>query len=342
VLAYDPAPGQFVNHPQFNDPARALGPPVGGGTAAPGNLKQVSLGGFGGFIVLGFDSPVLDLPPTAAEGRNPRGLDLIIFGNAFWAQGNPQTRFAEPATIEVSADANGNGLPDDPWYLIPGSHLAAPLAPTEQLWDDAVADPTHPPASAGWIPAGATGTWATRAFALPPLLFAAGGIVPNPAGPDSPTEGLFGYADCSPTMALPPGIEPERFYTRPDDPFTVGITPGSGGGDAVDIAWAVDPATGAPAGLAAIDFVRITTAVNLVHPLLGEVSAEVGGVARVIVPPRSDWNDDGRIEPQDVAAMVNDWFADLAAGTTRADFDGDGAVTPADIAAFVAAWFAGT
>ncbi|MCP4248931.1 MAG: hypothetical protein GY778_17960, partial [bacterium] len=36
VIAYDPAPGQFVNVPEFDDPARALGPPQGGGTASPG------------------------------------------------------------------------------------------------------------------------------------------------------------------------------------------------------------------------------------------------------------------------------------------------------------------
>ena len=32
VIAYDPAPGQFVQNPQFNDPTRAVGPPIDSGT----------------------------------------------------------------------------------------------------------------------------------------------------------------------------------------------------------------------------------------------------------------------------------------------------------------------
>jgi choice-of-anchor B domain-containing protein len=53
---------------------------------------------------------------------------------------------------------------------------------------------------------------------------------------------------------------------------------------------------------------------------------------------RADWDHNGLVTPADVAAFVNAWFQDLAAGTFAADFDGIGGVNPADVAAFVAAW----
>ncbi|MFQ5492135.1 MAG: hypothetical protein ACE5GE_15570, partial [Phycisphaerae bacterium] len=71
VVEFAPAPGQFVQNAQFDDPTRALGPPVGGGEAAADNTSVVSLGGFGGYIVLGFDHTVTD------DAANPWGVDAI-------------------------------------------------------------------------------------------------------------------------------------------------------------------------------------------------------------------------------------------------------------------------
>src|SRR6185369_5373971 len=66
VLDYAPAPGQFVQNPQYNDPTRALGPPgTMGGLTAGDNTKAVTLGGFGGTITLGFDHSIWHNP------RNP-------------------------------------------------------------------------------------------------------------------------------------------------------------------------------------------------------------------------------------------------------------------------------
>ncbi len=288
VLDYDPAPGQFVRHPAFSDPASALGPPVGGGTLDGDDTKVVTLGGFGGSITLGFDRRVMDDP------KNPMGLDFIVFGNAFWVGGDPSRRWAEPATVEISLDANGNGIPDDPWFVIPGSHLALPPAVhlDWQTWDDDIADPTWPPHQASWLPFGASGTWTTWAYRPPPAVFEGSSpVLDNPNGPWATVEGVWGYADLSPTLVLgdmngdnavdDPAVTAERFYTVPDDPFEVGVTPGSGGGDAFDIAWAVDPATGQPAMLPGFDFIRITTACNVVRAPFGESSAEIGGVAIV-------------------------------------------------------------
>lgn len=347
VLEYRPAPGQFVQNPQYNDPTRALGAPVGGGTLAQDNSKVVSLGGFGGSITLKFDHTVMDDP------RNPFGMDAIVFGNAIWAGSDASRRFAEAGVIEISRDVNGNGLPDDPWYVIPGTHIGKTSPPlhqvTTQYWDDDVGDPTYPPANPLWLPAGQQGQWATQAMLLPGPVFN-GPVVANPLGAGATAEGVYGYADTSPTLVLgdmdgdnvvdDPWITPEEFYTRPDDPRVVGITPGSGGGDAFDIAWAVDPATGVPAGLDGFDFIRITNGVNRVNGILGEMSPEISGVADVR-PVLSDFNGDGKVDSADISAFLAAWLT-AAGGVPNpdVDFNGDGAVTSADISAFLTAWLA--
>lgn len=284
VVEYAPAPGQFVNDPNFNDPERALGPPSSGGTYAPNNESVVTLGGFGGFIVLGFDHTVLDEP------LNPLGLDAIVFSNAYWVGGNPDRHWAECATIEISRDVNANGLADDEWFLIPGSHLAPPLSLTPHNWG---------------------GGLITYAYRLPASPFEAL-VVENPdAGTEY--EGIFGYAEYSPSLFLGDldgddeiddhEIAAEDFYTVPDDPFEVGMTPGSGGGDAFDIAWAVNPETGEPANLDGFDFIRITTSVDFFHPTLGEKSSEIDAVADVKADPHGDADSDGDIDLADVAAL---------------------------------------
>jgi len=286
VIEYRPAPGQFVQDNALNDPRAALGPPTGNGTADGDNSKAVTLGGFGGSLTLGFDHTILDDP------KNPHGLDCIVFGNAFWVGNNPNRRWGEPATIEISLDSNHNSIADDPWYLIPGSHI--PDSQTQQqtqTWDDDVNDPTFPPEFSWWVPPGQTGIWQTLGWRLPVDPFESSIVLDNPNGPFATEEGIWGYADCSPVLLLgdmnsdniidDPNIAPEDFYTIPDDPFLVGIDAGSGGGDAFDIRWAVDPGTGLPVALPGFDFIRFTNATNVIFGPLGERSAEIAGVTDV-------------------------------------------------------------
>jgi hypothetical protein len=261
----------------------------------PDNSKCVTLGGFGGSITLAFDHTVMD------DACNPMGLDFIVFGNAAWVGGDPARRWAECATVEIALDANGNGEADDPWFLVPGSAPAG--ARREQAWDNNAGTPA-PPMNVAWYPAapafpGWPAMYTTSAHELgasvaPPVV--------NGAGAGG-AQGVWGYADATPTLLLGdmsgatgaeghdnrldqpedrPGMAAEVFYTAPTGPAVVGIAPGSGGGDGFDIAWAIDAASGAPAGLPGFDFVRITTAIDVVLPGgLGEVSAEISGVADV-------------------------------------------------------------
>lgn len=253
IIDYSPAPGQFTNDPRYNDPLRALGAPIGGGTLTPDLSKLVTLGGFGGSITLGFSRTIWDSP------NHELGLDFIVFGNASWLVGLPSVRFAEAAVVEVSCDVNRNGVADDPWFVIPGSHITDPES---QRRNGHFILPDEP-------------------FGHPPIVNA------NTDG----SEAFWGYADMNPVLLLgdldgdniidDPTMRPEDFYTVPDDPRREGVTAGSGGGDGFDIAWAVHPLTGKPANLAGIDFVRITNAVDSINGQFGEVSAEIGAVAAV-------------------------------------------------------------
>ena len=63
---------------------------------------MVSLGGFGGYIVVGFDHSI-----QASGGYG--GYDFSITGNQFSGS-------SEPGVVWVMPDENGNGEPDDgPW-----------------------------------------------------------------------------------------------------------------------------------------------------------------------------------------------------------------------------------
>ncbi len=299
VIDFQPAPGQFVNDPLFNDPAAAIGWPIGMDPNIPSNESLVSLGGFGGSLTLAFDHTVLDDP------ANPFGLDAIVYSNALWVSGNPNRKWAECGVIEISRDTNANELADDPWYLIPGSHIHFEPSQYEwQTWDDNVLDPNYPPLDESWIPPGQSGTWTTEGYHLPPAIFDAI-IVENPNGPEAETEAIFGYADFSPTVGLPILAAPNGFYTRPDNPYKVGITPGAGGGDGFDIAWAVDATTWQPANLDGFDFIRITVGVNFVsfNPPLGELSTEIDAVTDVAEGQFGDVANDGDIDGDDFAQM---------------------------------------
>ena len=86
----------------------------------------VTLGGWGGYIVVGFDHTI-----TNVAGQR----DFRVLGNAFYSSSNKEAFEAgscEPGIIMVAYDANHNGRPDeDEWYEIAGS---AHVDPTQEPW----------------------------------------------------------------------------------------------------------------------------------------------------------------------------------------------------------------
>lgn len=115
VFEWVPAPGQFIGE-------TVVGGMTGNETTLEAanawaerrleNSYYVSLGGFGGYIIVGFDHSI-----AKKEGS----YDFSITGNAFL---NVQTGAGgsnEPGIVYVMQDVNGNGLPDDEWYELRGS-----------------------------------------------------------------------------------------------------------------------------------------------------------------------------------------------------------------------------
>lgn len=113
VIELLPAPGQFTN--QIVDSSVLINVSQGSGTSSiPATQGLVSLGSFGGYVILGFDQPIKNDP------RNPYGVDFTVAGNAFTAA--VKGVWTEPGSVMVMKDTNKNGLPDDgEWYELAGS-----------------------------------------------------------------------------------------------------------------------------------------------------------------------------------------------------------------------------
>ncbi len=118
VFEYRPAPGQFINTlPAYEegDTDETMAQKAEE-CIADDNQVLVSLGGYGGYVLFGFDHEVLNV-----EGA----YDMKILGNAFYSaqlkEGEPMGGSSEPGIVMVSRDDNGNGLPDDEWYELAGS-----------------------------------------------------------------------------------------------------------------------------------------------------------------------------------------------------------------------------
>lgn len=121
VLEFCPAPGQFINTMptwEEGDTKETMNQKVLG---AIGHNKSglISLGSFGGYVVVGFDHTIENV-----EGKR----DFRILGNAFYEQYNPNPNppakggSCEPGIVMVAYDKNKNGKPDvDEWYELAGS-----------------------------------------------------------------------------------------------------------------------------------------------------------------------------------------------------------------------------
>ena len=266
VYEYCPAPGQFVNDvpevSEGSDPAACAAEQLVG-DAQPG---LVSLGAFGGYIVFGFDHPVVNVAGEA---------DFRIYGNAILTSAEKKIASSEPGIVWVSQDTNGNGLPDDEWFELEGSESERTergLTVTysrPQADHQPVADPAHKflvdaeyiawecsDGTSGWIQKNnqhAQDYWPSW-VGSETLTFTASRLPDNAVDTNgkgtSYTSYMYdwGYADNRPNN------DPEGF----------------------DISRAVD-AQGRPVNLGYADFIKVQTAVRQNMGWLGESSTEIAG-----------------------------------------------------------------
>jgi hypothetical protein len=225
----------------------------------------ISLGAYGGYIVFGFDHPVVNV----AEG-----LDFRIMGNVFVSAGG-LSESSEPGIVAVSRDTNGNGLPDDPWYELAGSEYTkpetihhyrityykpdghqtpAPDAENPSLTDTAYIRWADNQGRQGYISRNSfhTQPYYPQWTEADSLVFEGARLADNYAeegGRYSFRACEWGYADNRPNADTRSGF---------------------------DIEWAVDT-DGQPVHLSEIHFVRVYTAVNQYCGWLGETSTEIGG-----------------------------------------------------------------
>lgn len=110
VHEFKAAPGQFVNEGYT---CYTMEEACAYAEKRMRGKNYVSLGGFGGYIVVGFDHSVMKRSTPGGPDVS-RTYDFAIVGNSFKGS-------SEPGIVWVMQDENGNGLPDDTWYELAGS-----------------------------------------------------------------------------------------------------------------------------------------------------------------------------------------------------------------------------
>lgn len=116
LFEWMPAPGQFICDPQTGWSETDGKNETSACDFALRRLRDnnfVSLGAFGGYMVVGFDHSI-------PAGRNE--YDFAVGGNAFSSSSGSRGS-NEPGIVYVMQDVNGNGLPDDEWYELRGSNF---------------------------------------------------------------------------------------------------------------------------------------------------------------------------------------------------------------------------
>lgn len=243
LFEYKPAPGQFIN--------KTLGNMESAEGVLGGRDGLVSLGAYGGYIILGFDHPVVN-----QVGQD----DFIVYGN-------PQVEFAEPGIIWVMQDVNGNGLPDDTWYEIKGSAYNAEGYMRD--YEVTYFKPKNPDDDISWKDnQGSEGVIKRNTYHLQAYY---------PEWLDVTSYTLKG-------SLLPSTNIDKTLPTYPKSmPFSWGYADNTVGGDKIDIDNAIDD-WGDKVELKSINFVKIQTGVQADLGWLGELSTEISGIEDLNAP----------------------------------------------------------
>lgn len=271
VFEWVPAPGQFINETSTGGMTGNENTPEAANSWAQGRLDNksfVSLGGFGGYIIVGFDHSI-----KCGE----TGYDFSVISNAFFNSSTNEGGSNEPGIIYVMQDINGNGLPDDEWYELKGSETGK--SETRQDYEVTYYRPAAPKMSVQWRDNyGNTGsvdhlpTMHTQDYYYPAWIgddsYTLRGTCLKHRTTQNPITGLWdnspfdwGYADNMGSDRVGNG--------DPTDPDA------NQNGLIIKNAMYQDFTQ---ARLKYVDFIKIQTGVNSKAGILGEVSTEVSGV----------------------------------------------------------------
>lgn len=267
VYEYTPAPGQFINDNSTGGMSGDETSPELAAAWAEKRLESnlfVSLGAFGGYIVVGFDHSII----ANANGD----YDFAIYGNAFFNANSSDGGSNEPGIVYVMQDTNGNGLPDDTWHELKGSETGKSSTITD--YEITYYRPASPQMDVQWTDnQGNSGTvsylsgfhkqdYYYPAWIKEDAYTLKGTCLSNRTEQES-ASGLWsnyafdwGYADNMGSDNIRTDKHPQCNRFRISDAMTE---------------------DGSPAELDHIDFVKVQTGVNSKAGWLGEVSTEVFG-----------------------------------------------------------------
>ena len=369
VYEYRPAPGQFVN----TLPVARLGEPVDSVLARcrasicghVDTISQpfhgqiitridtvwadgiISLGGYGGYVIVGFDHPVI----------NMHTYDFEIQGNAFASDRESHGGSSEPGIVMVGVDADGDGVPSegDKWYELAGSEYTNPMTQhdysityyrpdenkqrTPSNVDPSLNDTTYiywtsndvdPDSTSGYMSRNIYHNqpyWPLWLQGEETLTFSGSKLrcnavdLGNNEGNSYFVQYFFdwGYVDNLPNN--PARISQEGEIYNP--------------GFKID--WAVDE-QGRHVNLTHIDFIKVYNAQNQYCGWMGESSTEVaGGIdfhPDALMPViRPDVDGDGEVNISDVNAVVDIILS--SAYLQSGDVNGDGEVNVSDVNAVI-------
>nr|WP_199001506.1 cell surface protein [Flavobacterium sp. ASV13] len=272
VFDYRPAVGQFTNEiPKYlpgNTEANLIS--TAKKAIVGSNTSMISLGGFGGYVVFGFDHTI----------PNMNGRDFKILGNAFWGNEANEARSGscEPGIILVAYDKNKNGKPDeDEWYEIAGSEYFKNTTIKNYSITYFKPDPNKQPVAGEEF-------WQTDTEYIK--------WQDNQGKSGYKTRNTFHDQSYYPlwisetSYSLKGTRIADNFYDQSGTgnywvgkSFDFGYAdnaPNNDEGSNIDISWAVDK-DGKYVKLPGIDFVKVYTGINQEAGWLGEVSTEVSG-----------------------------------------------------------------
>lgn len=355
IYDFIPAPGQYINNiPYVEEPVSKdsiltlVAECICGYEKANGKVvvadAMISLGSFGGYVVFGFDHPVVNV-----KGE----YDLQIFGNAFQSSSRPELLggSSESGIVMVSRDINGNGVPDDPWYELAGSEHNHPK--TQKHFTITYYKPDD--SQFGPLSMNQYHDQYIRWTSNSVDSLQEGYVRKNyfhsqsywPMWVDGETLTFEGTKLRCNAQNFSATADDWHLYffdwgyvdNRPDDGYGYVRNPNIPAAEELNkgfkIDWAVDD-DGNPVDLKQIDFVKVYNGMLQDCGWLGETSTEVCGAIdlhpdAVAAAEPGDVNGDGSVTSADVTVLYNYLLGNDNSNLVNPDVNGDGSITSADV-----------